>query len=285
MGKSIFLGATLLTLTASPASAQQPTAATTSVAPGAASSGSTQPTAGPELTTEQLSNMAYEAYQKERFSDAISLYLKAFQASGENVILFNLAKIYDQKLHERGLAREYYERYLKTPSPDPALALKANERLRVLREAEETLAKNKGLAPRAPSEASSQSSKPTEVSGGISALKVVGLVTAGVGLVGLGVGTAFGLSASSKNSDAKAICPNDQCIEQRGVDLTTSARSAAQLSTVFFVAGGALTVTGLLLFLVAPSGSSKAKTGQGQRPSVSPQVAPGHLGFSFSGGF
>lgn len=82
----------------------------------------------------------------------------------------------------------------------------------------------------------------------------VGLVTAGVGVLGLGAGAIFGLDASSKQSDAG--CPDNQCKDETSATLIRNAQSSADLSTVFFVAGTLLVAGGLTLFFVAPKSSS-----------------------------
>jgi hypothetical protein len=101
-------------------------------------------------------------------------------------------------------------------------------------------------------------------------LKAVGLVVAAAGAVGLGVGTYFGLQALSKNSDAN----NGHCgssagfgdantCDASGVSLRSDAVGAGNLSTVFFVAGGALLATGVTLWLLAPSSHVQAAAAVG----------------------
>jgi hypothetical protein len=85
-------------------------------------------------------------------------------------------------------------------------------------------------------------------------LKTVGLVLGGVGVVGIGVGSFFGLKAISKINDAKdASCARSVCQEQADLDKTEDANTAATISNVAFIAGGASLVGGALLFFLAPS--------------------------------
>lgn len=78
-----------------------------------------------------------------------------------------------------------------------------------------------------------------ERSGGLSQQRIFGIVSAGVGVVGIGVGTAFGLTAKSKKSDAEQLCPGDHyCDDQRGVDRWNDAKAAGNLATVGFIVGG-----------------------------------------------
>ena len=92
--------------------------------------------------------------------------------------------------------------------------------------------------------------------------KPTGLVLFGVGVVGLGVGTVFGLSAKAKYDGAFADgggCDRatKQC-DGAGQSSIDDARSKATLSTILFLAGGALTVAGAVIFLTARSSTSHA---------------------------
>jgi hypothetical protein len=84
--------------------------------------------------------------------------------------------------------------------------------------------------------------------------KIVGIVTAGVGVVGLGLGSVFGLMASSNKSSAgcnsNSVCPN-----QNAVNTLSSARSDGNLATVFFVAGAVLAAGGIMTWALAPNSS------------------------------
>ncbi|HEY8038174.1 MAG TPA: hypothetical protein VIF15_00195 [Polyangiaceae bacterium] len=97
-----------------------------------------------------------------------------------------------------------------------------------------------------------------------SPLKTVGLVVAGVGVVGIAVGTIFGLQALSKNSDSNnGHCgpPNfgdpNQC-DSTGVGLRSDATSAGTISTIGFIAGGALLAGGAAMWFFAPSSHVQA---------------------------
>jgi hypothetical protein len=81
----------------------------------------------------------------------------------------------------------------------------------------------------------------------------VGVGLGGVGVVGLGLGTVFGLSAKSKldQSNNGPCDASDHCTSQ-GLSLRHDANSAATISTIGFVAGGVALATGVALFLVAP---------------------------------
>jgi hypothetical protein len=84
--------------------------------------------------------------------------------------------------------------------------------------------------------------------------KILALVAGGVGVVGVGVGTIFGLQSMSKHNDAETKCPG-ACNDQAGVDLWNDARSAGNISTIAFAVGGAGLVTGAILWFTAKTPS------------------------------
>ncbi|MBS2014158.1 MAG: tetratricopeptide repeat protein [Deltaproteobacteria bacterium] len=83
-------------------------------------------------------------------------------------------------------------------------------------------------------------------------LHTLAVVSAGLGVVGLGIGSAFGLSASSTKSDADAGCAPAGCTAGSKA-LLADAGSAADASTVAFTVGAAFLVAGVVLWVVSPS--------------------------------
>jgi hypothetical protein len=113
-----------------------------------------------------------------------------------------------------------------------------------------------------PSAAPAASPDPGTQHGSIQKPLAIGV--AAVGLVGLGIGTYFGLSAGSKWDDAKAACrdyPYDCSAE--ALDNQSSASSQATISTVAFIAGGVAVAAGAVLWLTAGSGEGKTTVGVG----------------------
>jgi hypothetical protein len=94
----------------------------------------------------------------------------------------------------------------------------------------------------------------------------------GVGVVGVGVGAVFGLKTSSTWADAKTHCTGLEC-DRTGVQLATDAKNAGTISTIAFIAGGALLAGGAILFFTAPSASSKTGTSSALRVGVGPGSA------------
>ena len=86
-------------------------------------------------------------------------------------------------------------------------------------------------------------------------------VSAGVGLIGLGLMAGFGLSAASKNSDSKDLqsqCVSDPAVCDDSKALREDAQSAATVSTVGLVVGVIGLATGAVLWLTAPASSDPA---------------------------
>ena len=96
----------------------------------------------------------------------------------------------------------------------------------------------------------------------------VALIVGGVGVVGLGLGTVFALSAKSKYDDSLKACGTDKNLcTQPGVEQRDSARTQGNLATVGFGVGAALVVTGAVLWFTAPRG-----TGDKTQLQVAPTV-------------
>lgn len=113
--------------------------------------------------------------------------------------------------------------------------------------------------------------------------RTIGLVLGGVGLVGVGFGSYFGLRAISKNSDAKELCDGSVCHDRRGVELTDDARSSATISSVAFGVGLSALVAGGVLYFTAPSPAEPAPSASRPRLQLRPALGP-HAGALFLGG-
>lgn len=83
-------------------------------------------------------------------------------------------------------------------------------------------------------------------------IHTLAVASSGAGAVALGVGAAFALSAASAKSDADALCRPEGCTPD-GHDRLDEAGRRADVATVAIAAGGALLVTGVVLWLVSPS--------------------------------
>jgi hypothetical protein len=91
--------------------------------------------------------------------------------------------------------------------------------------------------------------------------KPLGLVLAGVGVVGMGAAGVLGLSARSTYDDAFDGGGCDRATktcDAPGQSAIDDAHSKATVSTILFGAGAALAVVGAVVFFTAPSGKARA---------------------------
>lgn len=83
--------------------------------------------------------------------------------------------------------------------------------------------------------------------------RIAGFVIGGVGVAGLVVGVVGGALALSKTSDVDAHCGADRvCDSEEAKANAEAAQGEALLSTVGFIAGGALLAAGVVIVLTAP---------------------------------
>ncbi len=115
--------------------------------------------------------------------------------------------------------------------------------------------------------AQSPAAPPETPSPGPGAQKILAVVAGGIGVVGLGVGSAFGLIAMSKKNDAQNACP-DLCKDPSGVSAWSDAKSAGNVSTVAFIVGGVAVAAGAVLWLTAPSSTPGPSGRVGLGPGV-----------------
>ncbi|MCA9600268.1 MAG: tetratricopeptide repeat protein [Myxococcales bacterium] len=126
-----------------------------------------------------------------------------------------------------------------------------------------------------PAPAPSSSADASADTSGMSGQKKIALVVGAVGVVGVGVGSYFGLRSMAKKSDADDHCDGSACRDQAGVDLRQDAIDAGNISTIAFAVGGVGVAAGIALWLTAPSSESAVR--------VHPAVASDFGGVGVSG--
>jgi serine/threonine-protein kinase len=104
-------------------------------------------------------------------------------------------------------------------------------------------------------------------------LQTAGLVAGGAGLVGIGIGSVFGLMVASDKHNANCD-PNGYCASGPLSD----ARNHATASTIGFVAGGVLLAAGVTLVIFGPRGATGSVR-------LAPAVAAGSGGVVLGGSF
>jgi hypothetical protein len=254
------------------------------------------------VAAEQVAAQGYDLHAAGRFSEAIAAYLKAYALSNAAVALFNVATIYDRKLHEPALATEYYRRYVASSDAEPDLIDKANTRLAALepQQHEDVDADAHEAGDAAPAvpvvpipaatvsivDAAAPAPTPPHAPASRSAgpWKTIGLVVGGTGVATVGAGLVLGALAMVKDKDANMMCNGAVCAGEDGVRLAHESGTLATASTIVFFAGLALAGGGLTIVLAAPK-SPSAGASQGAGLEVSPQAAPTLAGLSLHGGF
>jgi hypothetical protein len=81
----------------------------------------------------------------------------------------------------------------------------------------------------------------------------VAIAAAGLGVVGIVVGSVSGGAAVSDWSSAKPDCPNDRCTTSAAYASWHDAHTAGIISTASFVVGGALVAAGAVVWFTRPS--------------------------------
>jgi hypothetical protein len=97
---------------------------------------------------------------------------------------------------------------------------------------------------------------------------VVPYVVGGAGLVALGIGGYFGVSAIGKRRDVNAACPGDVCTDPAMVDRNDEARRAATISNIA-IGIGIVAVGAAVVLIVVDHGDDK--------PRVTAGVGPGSV--------
>ncbi len=107
------------------------------------------------------------------------------------------------------------------------------------------------IAAAEPTPAPAQHEGPAEPPSSGGTQRTLGVITGAVGLVGIGLGTFFGVQSMGKSSDADQECDATGC-SPAGFTLRNDAISAGNLATISFIAGGVLFAGGVTLYLTAP---------------------------------
>jgi hypothetical protein len=115
---------------------------------------------------------------------------------------------------------------------------------------------------------------PTQPSG-LSGIQVGGIAIGAVGLAGLVAGGITGGLVLDRKATVETHCANDVCTDPEGIDAADSGRTLATVSTVAFIAGGALLGTGILM-LILGDGTTEPAT-------ATFTLAPGRAGLTLVG--
>ncbi len=103
--------------------------------------------------------------------------------------------------------------------------------------------------------------------------RMIGMVTLGAGVVGIAIGSVFGIDAISKNNEAlqPGNCNNSTTCNGNGYSLTNEAWDSAKAANIAFGIGAAAAVAGAVVWLTAPSNAGKPASSR-LTPLVGPSV-------------
>jgi serine/threonine-protein kinase len=105
--------------------------------------------------------------------------------------------------------------------------------------------------------------------------RLIGLGLGGVGVLGLGVGTVFGMLTLTTHAAAQSECPLPGCPTKHGSDLWSESQAFGNVSTIAFVTGALAVGAGVAVWLTAPRPLEHAS------PSAQIRLTP--AGFSLKG--
>jgi hypothetical protein len=95
--------------------------------------------------------------------------------------------------------------------------------------------------------------------------RTLSYIAGGLSVVGIGLGTYFGIAALHNNSSSKDNCqPDPNTCTELGYNQRQDALRDARISTVSFVAGGALLTTAAVLYFTAKPNQSNRLAAQAQ---------------------
>lgn len=130
----------------------------------------------------------------------------------------------------------------------------------------------------APARDASAREEPVAESTGLSTRRKIALASAGLGVVGLGLGSYFGLRAIQKHGDPERTCTTTPC-SSTSVSLNDDAKLSADLATVSFAVGlAALGGAAFLWFGDTPARSTA-------HVRLSPSFRPGQSSLALTGAF
>lgn len=106
----------------------------------------------------------------------------------------------------------------------------------------------------------------------LSSQRIAALVVGGVGVVGLGVGIAFGIKSKSEHDDSSKTCSGADCTDQAGIDAGLDAHRSGNVATVASIIGVAGLACGTVLWFTAPKPHAEAST-----PALRVGIGPGSV--------
>lgn len=243
------------------------------------------------------------AYESGDYDSAVDFYQKAYEVLPHPVLLFNIAQAH--RLGGRTAeALESYRRYLAADAKgphaseakgfvkelEPIVARQAEE----LRKAEQLAAEEKARReeeakpPPDPEPGPDPGPEPVKLpppeeeeepssSGGdgMSGMRIAGIATGGVGLVGIGAGVFFGMKAGKLSDELS------ETGAYYDVDKIAEGEAAERNMFIAYGVGGVLVATGVVLFVLGGGGEEASE----EEVSLTPVFTGDRAGLVFGGRF
>jgi tetratricopeptide (TPR) repeat protein len=207
-----------------------------------------------------LFEKAQKHYQAGEYSAAIKLFTEAYELVHDPIYLFNLAQSY-RKVLDCVKASEHYERYLaEAKDADAKQRERVEQWLREIAPCVQQRREDAERTRRAEAEARAREAealrlereeaarRPRENDRGKS-LRIGGIATAGVGVVGLGLGTYFSVRGSRLKSELADACKSG-CNWPDYEDKDAAGRRANTIAVVSWIGGGLAVGGGAALYLL-----------------------------------
>ncbi|HEX4517847.1 MAG TPA: hypothetical protein VH054_30110 [Polyangiaceae bacterium] len=137
-----------------------------------------------------------------------------------------------------------------------------------------------------PTATATETTPPPDTGGGMSGVKVAGLVVGSVGLVGMGVSlivnlveqSAFDSALIGNGGTCDASTTPVHCTKQSDADTANNAKQISDyVGTTLFVSGAVLAVAGIVMFFVAPKSKPKSTSAFVLTPSVGGAMLSGRF--------
>jgi tetratricopeptide (TPR) repeat protein len=214
-----------------------------------------------QAKADALFDRAQKHYQAGRYRDAIQLFAEAYELVHDPVFLFNLAQTY-RKVLDCVKASEYYQRYLtEATDADAQQRARVEQWLREIapcaeqRRTESDLARRATDADRA-RQAEAQRHARDAASPHSAArarqLRIAGIAAAGVGVIGLGLGTWFTIRGAQIESDLADACAAG-CDWSMLEGKDAAGHRANTLAAVGWIGGALAAGGGVTLYLLGRS--------------------------------
>jgi tetratricopeptide (TPR) repeat protein len=208
------------------------------------------------------------AFREGRHLEAAQEFEAAYRIVGDPILLFNIGQAYE-KAGQISRAIVNYEAYVQRAKNAEDLG-KVQAHIAELRQ-------KKALAATQATVAQTSGSEPSGRPG--PGLRIAGGVIGGVGVAALVAGIVIGSQAKSRADSLTEQSQQPGVSFGHVVGLQTQGQQLATAAYALYGVGSALTITGVVLFIVdARQRRRVSEAGLGLRPVVSPVISPSHAG-------